>query len=368
MEDPVLKSSKIANPSIRGVLYHDDVMRPWSDLNNDTSETNYGRRTSCSVETVNKFAKRLTEEGIDFVNHPPVYVDAMTGARLDGELRWLASQKIGQQEWNMCSVSFDDARARIEFCTKINNRKNPIDRDNCIADIESAVRELWKLDILENKPVDDAWFRKEVYEMSDGSGDISTREKNKLIATFTTELHAKYGIKQSKGGERFLQWKRSVFNRIDAMYTAGVRDNRTLDPWYYEVFKNKNKIVVCLEHYTFNSVTYKIIESLEKCSHISGEYNLQEPVNFAFSVNIPTDKDTTLDDVRESMFTVLLTQLEEYLLAMKPQIAIGGRMYDMKRKHFPWNHPDARHVFIPQDKVTETDPYSFIRIPNRGFN
>ena len=75
-------------------------------------------------------------------------------------MRFLASGLINQQDWNMCPVEFDSLRARIK-CTKSNNKKNPIDRDNTIEDIEAAVRELMTVDKLEGIIIDETWIERE---------------------------------------------------------------------------------------------------------------------------------------------------------------------------------------------------------------
>lgn len=360
--------TKISKPKINGVIYHPESIERWDSLDNDRSETNYGRQTSCDINDAKKFAEKLLEDGIDYENHPPVFYDIETRERLQGEMRFLASGMIDQQDWNMCGVEFESIRARIKFCTKSNNKKNPIDRDNNIEDIEAAVRDLMDVDRLEGISIDETWIEREVKDMSEGSGDISRIVKNRLIATLITELHASNGLKKSKGGERYLKWNRSVEDRLESLYKTGKKNNKTIDSWYDEVFSDKNKISLCIEHFTFNSLYYKIIKTLPKASHDTGDYNKQKPVNLAFSVIPPTSKKTDLNKIRESMFTWNLFNLETEYLAMKPLIVENGRPVEMERRHFPWNHPDARHVFIPQDKVNETDSYALIRVKNRGFN
>ena len=360
--------TKISKPKINGVIYHPESIERWDSLDNDRSETNYGRQTSCDINDAKKFAKKLQEDGIDYKNHPPVFYDIETRERLNGEMRYLASGLINQQDWNMCPVEFDSLRARIKFCTKSNNKKNPIDRDNTIEDIEAAVRELMTVDKLEGISIDETWIEREVHDMSDGSGDISPTVKNRLIATLVTEIHGAHGIKKSKGGERFLKWDRSVKDRLLDLYNMGHKCNKTMDPWYDEVFVDKNKITLCLEQFTFNSLYYKILKSLPSASHDSGEYNKQKPVNLAFSVKPPTSKKKDLNEIRQSMFTKYLFDFETEYLSTRPMIVENGRPVEMERRHFPWNHPDARHVFIPQDKVNETDSYALIRVKNRGFN
>lgn len=358
------------HPNIRGVSYGITKIMRWDSLDNDRSETNYGRQTSASIDLAKKFAKRLDQNGLDFVNKPPVYYDAITMERLDGELRYLASKEmtVPQETWNMCPVSFENEEARIEFCVKINNRQNPIDRDNTIEDIETAVRTIWQRRTLDGIETTEEWLRSETKYLCEGSGEISNKMRDSLIATFITELHADKGLVKTKGGDRFLEYNRSVFKRLNDMHRIGVAKNKKLDPWYYDVFKNNKKIVVCIEEYTFDSVVYKLIKSIEKASHKSGEISLQSPVNIAFSIKIPTKKGVTLDDVRLKMFTKYLYLLENQLLSMKPLLVNGRNHIEMERKHFPWNHPDAQHVFIPQDKVNESDAYSLIRIKNREFN
>tara|TARA_Y100001973_G_C5155680_1_gene310593 strand:- start:175 stop:1263 length:1089 start_codon:yes stop_codon:yes gene_type:complete len=360
--------TKISKPKIDGVIYHPEKIERWDSLDNDRSETNYGRQTSCDINDAKKFAEKLQEDGIDYDSHPPVFYDIETRERLNGEMRYLASGMIDQQDWNMCPVEFETLRSRIKFCTKSNNKKNPIDRDNNIEDIEAAVRDLMDVDRLEGISIDETWIEREVDDMSEGSGDISPTVKNRLIAKLITELHATHGIKKSKGGERYLKWDRSVSDRLTDLYKKGKKNKKTIDPWYNEVFADKNKVTICLEHYTFNSLYYKLIKSLKKASHDTGEYNKQRPVNLAFSVKPPTSKKKDLNEIRESMFTWNLFNLETEYLSVRPMIVENGRPVEMERRHFPWNHPDARHVFIPQDKVNETDSYSLIRVKNRGFN
>ena len=357
-------------PKIPGVFYGACSETNWEYLDNDTSETNYGRQISCSMETATKFKIRIEEEGYQPDKHPPVFYDAKNKQRIDGELRFLASGLLRRPTWNMCPVSFANERARVLFSTKINNRKNPIARDTDILDVESAVRDLWSIDVAAGISIDEHWIEYWVDDLAEGTGDISPKQLGRLKANLITELHAKNGIQKVKGGDRYLEWKRSVFARLDSLYKLGTKDNKTLDPWYFDIFKNKKEKVVCLEHYTFNSVIYKIIESFNDTftRDKSGDISLQNPVHFAFAVNIPKDKNKTLLDVRREMFTDLLRDLENSLLAMRPQVMVNGRSVDMERKHFPWNHPDAQHVFIPQDKVNETDAFSLIRVNNREFN
>ena len=358
------------HPKIRGVTYGITEIMRWDSLDNDRSETNYGRQKSVSIDLAKTFAKRLDKNGIDFANNPPVYYDAITKERLDGEMRYLASKEMSvpQETWNMCPVTFKNEQARIEFCVKINNREKALDRDNSILDIETAVRTIWTTRTLDGIETTEEWLRKETKYLSEGSGDITQKMIEGLIATFVTELHADQGLIKSKGGDRFLSWNRSVFNRLNALYKLGMKKGKTLDPWYKNVFKNRDKIVVCVEQYTFNSVVYKLIKSIKDASHASGDYSLQKPVNLAFSIEIPTQKGVTLNDVRVKMFSKYLRDLENQLLSMQPLMVIGREHISMDRKHFPWNHPDAEHVFIPQDKVNETDSYSLIRIKNREFN
>lgn len=348
--DPKVWTHGPRNCGIPGVSFPiSQRMKNWDSLCKESVLENLGRKVSVSTSDVDKFVASLQRNGIK-VDKEPVYYDVDTNERIDGELRYRSSMKLGISAWMMQPVKFQSLRAKRKFALVINNNDQDINRDNTIQDVEATILDLMEMDSKEGIEINSQWIKSEVEDCTRGSGTITARQRENLISSLILGLQRKTGTFVT--ATRYVEWRRSLDHYVKDQIEQYEQDGAEIDQWILDHAGESNTLY--LEEYTWSAIMYKILEKLETC------LSNKKAMNLLFAVDVPNNPKSTFDlfEKRTEIFTKRLAKLEDQLMVMNQYF---------HREDFPWNYADAQHRFLSQDSTNES-PRTLVYVPNRTFN
>ena len=314
-------------------------MRLWSELDNNWK--NPGRAKGTDMGSVSNIVEDILDNGID-TKSPVVYYDVDTNERINGAHRWTACTNLDIPGWMMQGVKFENQIAKIEFATVSNNDRVPVTSRPSREDVMSAMREIIALDPSLVADENSKELRKKVSRMCKGVLSDSVRTQIVVI------LRSEDALSTTKTSiTRFLP----VTDEVLQLWVDNTLD-KTSDAFtdYYD--NPEEEMLYVNTAYWNNRIGTIITQAAIACQK-------RQPLHLFFSVdsknlfNSNSKTSETLTTKRQKVFSNMLHKLENNLcntLGMDP---------DRHRHIMPWNHPDARHFFIPQDMHNE-DKTQFI--------
>lgn len=308
---------------IKGVtLVGQPHMKFWTDLSH---WHNPGRAKGVNTGKVEQIVEDIRENGID-MSSTVVYYDIDTQERINGAHRQMAAEKLNIPGWMMQGVRFDTKACKIDFATRSNNVRVPIATRPTIDDITSAVQELINESYFENE--------KELRETirAYAKGHLSNPAQSEIYNNIIS-FNVFNGNQKFSKVMRYVTFNDEIFNKFLI---------NTNDPWIVDYYENEYEHTLYVNTDYFASRIGTILKEAESARKNG------KPLHFVFSVSAPNAKgQETLQTKRQKVFTQALRQLENHIcgtLAMDP---------DVYRSIVPWNHPNAKHRFVPQDSQSE---------------
>lgn len=329
-------------PSTYGVpgvtLVGSPHMRLWSEL--DNSWKNPGRAKGTDLGSVSKLVEDILDNGID-TKSPVVYYDIETNERINGGHRWNASHDLNIPGWMMQGVSFANKIAKIEFATASNNDRVPVASRPSREDVMSAMREIIAEDNSLVLDTNKKELKEKVARMC--KGVLSDSVRTQIIVMLRTEVAL--SSKTNSSPIRFLQVNEGVLGQwMEESLDKG--SDAFKDYWD----NPEEETLYVNTAYWKDRIGTIVTQAASACQK-------RQPLHLFFSVdskNLFNSNSNTSDSLttkRQKVFSNMLHKLEDNLcntLGMDP---------DRHRNNLPWNHPDARHFFVPQDMHKENQNY-----------
>jgi hypothetical protein len=310
-------------PSTYGIdgveLVGDPHMILWAIMN---AWKNPGRAFGADLGQVDKLEDDVVEHGID-TDKPMIYFDVDNMERINGEHRFLLSNKLGIPGWMGQGVRFANEAAKIKFALASNKKREDVYNPPSREDVESAIRALIALGAL----VTDEDIKEEVRFL--GKGAISeTAIKsicNQLIAEriFSGKITAE---------TRFTEWNDDKLN---------VFFKNTDDQWVDDYWDNTSEYTMYINMNNFDSRINSLINMAAQATAAN------KPLHLLISVKLYQKQE--LDTTRSKVFTDNLKGVERQICT------IMGMIHERCGSNFPWNHPECEHRFLAQDLQHE-DP------------
>tara|TARA_B100001094_G_scaffold85019_1_gene81396 strand:+ start:1052 stop:2131 length:1080 start_codon:yes stop_codon:yes gene_type:complete len=325
-------SSTYFTPGVH--LVGDPKMRLWEESPN--SWKNPGRY-KFSASRVLDLVREIETKGVDPKIGSFVYYDVDTGETVNGEHRRGASDPhhLAIPGWMMQGVRFDNEAAKIKFATKSNNRVEVFHTNTSPDDVQSAARQIVNLERI--------YTFDGIKDLVKELGAHLTDYYHNLIAS---KIYAEYTYTNGvTDGVRYRTYNQHTVN----IYIPSVPE----EEWFDSFYNNDDELCLYIQVQHFEPRIGSILSLAERAQEED------KPVHFLISLPIPQGK-ASLESKRLSFFSTHLQNLETRLINIS---SLGSK----HRAFFPWNHPDAKHRFLPQD--TENENVSkLIYVPNRQFN
>jgi hypothetical protein len=290
-----------------------DALNPWK---------NPGRAFGADFGKVDKLELDIETHGID-TDKPVIYYDVDNMDRINGEHRFLVSNKLGITGWMAQGVRFDNEAAKIKFALASNKKREDVYSPPSREDVEAAVRALINLGSI----ITDEDIKSEVRFLGTGAIAESTIKTiyNLLIAEriFSGKVTAE---------TRFTDWNEG---KLDLFF------KETEDAWVSDYWENPSEYTMYINMNNFDSRINSLINMAAQASAAN------KPLHLLISVKLYQKQQ--IDTTRGKVFTDDLKGVERQICT------IMGMIHDRCDSNFPWNHPDCEHRFLAQDLQKE-DP------------
>tara|TARA_B100000927_G_scaffold44575_1_gene31937 strand:- start:56 stop:1126 length:1071 start_codon:yes stop_codon:yes gene_type:complete len=330
-------------PSTYGVDGVELVGKPHMMLFNDMTGTwtNPARVERITLSKLKDLRDNIHEFGINTKEGRMIYVDADDMSTINGnhrkELR--TDRRIDIRGWMVQLVRFKNRQAKRDFAN-ISNIDMSLPHNNpSQKDVEAGVRDA--LNDFDRRP-----YKKEIDELIQSYGrHLGGKIRGKILKKIMWELQKQGKVNAS---ERYTTYGKDTVK----LYVNDHQD----DEWIDEILSNENEISHVMTVYNFKSDLGALLEKNELA------VSRKKPLNLLIAVEEPTGDDT-LCKKRDRVFDEILEYWEDLLL-----LSMGMTDKRINRYHFAWNHPDAKHRFLPQDNNDEMKTRELIYVKNRTFN
>ena len=326
-------------PSTYGVedaeLVGEKHMKLFSDLNN--SWTNPGRVTT-DPKRVKDLVTDIDEKGIN-TSGSVIYYDVDTNDRVNGTHRDLSARELSILGWMMQGIRFHSERAKIEFATLSNNRKDLLHKNTTPTDVSEAVYALNRLD----GNYDEKQIKKDVDRLG---WHLTKKQKERIF----DNLIMKFRLGGAAPTRKFADYNTNQFYSLMAEMS-----HRDLNPEWVDMWENEDCMTLYINSKQFESRVGTIINA----NVAAVEAN--KPLHIIYNVSIPEGEKNTLQTNRLSFWTTQMASIETRVMKS------NGLQGEMHRRNFAWNHPDCEHRAVAQDNIQE-DQFDLIKVRNRDFN
>lgn len=326
-------------PSTYGVegaeLVGEKHMKFFSDINN--SWKNPGR-VSTDPKRVRELVTEIVENGIK-TQGSVIYYDVDTLDRVNGTHRTEVAAELGIDGWMMQAIRFTSQRAKIEFATLSNNRKDLLHLNTSPTDVFEAV---WALNNLDDN-FDEQQVKADVLRLG---WHLTKKQKERIF----DNLIMKFRLSGAAPTRKYADYNTNQFHSLMAEMS-----HRDLNPTWIDMWEDEDCMTLYINAKQFESRVGTIINANVQA------IKANKPLHIIYSVSIPEGEKNTLQTNRLSFWTTQMASIETRMMES------CGLQGDMHRRIFAWNDPRCEHRAVAQDNIQE-DQFDLIKVRNRDFN
>ena len=307
-------------------------------------EKNKTRYQNTVLKRINHYRDVFKEHGVALHQSAIVYDVHDPENKVNGNGRGGAGIKLNFPGYMLCPFEFEDEEALLRYSMKSQPKDDPAIFG------EPMSKEDVRTGVLELVRVRGGYDLSEVYkEIEEIGSHLLHSDRSWIKREVKKELEESDDIDCTSP---YMSWD-------DDTYDSWLHSMEE-DPWVSEVYDNDEEYVqyINLNNKSLANYYKQILRSNINAIRVG------KPLSFVVNFALPTGKSSlTLQGTRDKFFSTSVDTFEQEL--------IDTFNYNIpnvdERTVFAWNHPDARHVTLAQDRRKE-EKQVVIPLKNRDFN